>query len=373
MAFCINCGQQLADGAKFCSGCGTAVNETNQSTQRKAIYDGEIHKCPNCGEVLNSFVSNCPACGYELRGAKNSNAVQEFALKLEQIENSRNNKGNAFSGLKNKVNKFGSVDSVDEQKISLIRSFSIPNTREDIYEFMILAASNIDLKLYGMAYHSSQFQGMLVASQRAVSDAWLAKFEQAYQKAQLLFTDCQELLSINELYVQKMKEMQKKKRELPLFVVGMVGSMVLILLIIWIPLTFGFNSSDDYDIKIAQENERLENIVSEVYIAIEEENYVLARAKTANLVFYGPTTFSGEQAAEKWDETRDELQEIINKAEYGSDYVSTENSSTKEPESSDASKSTDASSNYANAIDEGVSAFEDKINIFENFLNGIGN
>ena len=33
MAFCINCGQELAEGAKFCANCGKAVND-NSTSQR---------------------------------------------------------------------------------------------------------------------------------------------------------------------------------------------------------------------------------------------------------------------------------------------------------------------------------------------------
>ena len=58
MAFCINCGQELAEGAKFCANCGKAVTGENTTSQRKTVYEGNLHKCPNCGEVLNSFVTN---------------------------------------------------------------------------------------------------------------------------------------------------------------------------------------------------------------------------------------------------------------------------------------------------------------------------
>lgn len=85
MAFCINCGQELADGAKFCANCGTAVSDTNSNTKRKMVYDGEVHKCPQCGEVLDSFVAVCPSCGYELRGSSTTSAVKEFASKLDNV------------------------------------------------------------------------------------------------------------------------------------------------------------------------------------------------------------------------------------------------------------------------------------------------
>lgn len=55
-----------------------------------------------------------------------------------------------------------------EQKDDLIRNFYIPNTKEDICEFFILAVSNIK-------------------AEDDCADAWLAKLEQAYQKARLAF------------------------------------------------------------------------------------------------------------------------------------------------------------------------------------------
>ncbi len=47
MAFCINCGQELAEGAKFCASCGNAVDapQNGAKEQRKTVYDGELHKC----------------------------------------------------------------------------------------------------------------------------------------------------------------------------------------------------------------------------------------------------------------------------------------------------------------------------------------
>ncbi len=218
MSFCMNCGQQLDDKAKFCSNCGKEVgiaqNEVN--SQRKTIYEGELHKCPNCGELLNSFVLNCPSCGYELRGSHAINSVRELAYKLETIENSRE-EIKTYSIVGKLYGSDGKLGKTDEQKISLIRNFSIPNTKEDILEFIILAASNIDLKLYGLGN-----QGVITASQRAVSDAWLAKFEQAYQKAQVAFGVTPEFLNIREIYDGKMKELKRKKLQIPMLVVGII-------------------------------------------------------------------------------------------------------------------------------------------------------
>ena len=172
MAFCINCGQELPEGANFCANCGKAVN-TITSSQRKTTYEGEIHKCPNCGEVLRAFVSVCSSCGFELRGASSSHSVASFADKLENAQS-------------------------QEQRVSLIRNFPIPNTKEDILEFMILASSNFETKL-----------------DRTVSDAWLAKIEQCYQKGRLLFKDDAYFTGIQNAYDQayeKIKNIEQQEK-----------------------------------------------------------------------------------------------------------------------------------------------------------------
>lgn len=216
MAFCMNCGQRLPEGAKFCCNCGIATGEVSSSTeQRKTVYNGELHKCPNCGELVNAFVTVCPTCHYEFRGAKASSIVKEFADKLGRIEQTREcQKPHSFMG-----KLYGSdyqINKTDEQKISLIRSFSIPNTKEDICEFMILAASNIDLKQYGL-YN----QAFVTASQRAVSDAWLAKFEQAYEKASFSFANSSDFVEIKRIYDNKIKQLKKKKRESLFLLLGL--------------------------------------------------------------------------------------------------------------------------------------------------------
>lgn len=222
MGFCMKCGQKLPEGASFCSNCGTKTGEVKrESSERKTIYDGELHKCPNCGELINAFVTKCPTCDFELRGTKVSSYVKEFADKLEQLEMMREPQ-KSHSVISKLYGSDGRLNKTDEQKISLIRSFSIPNTKEDILEFMILAASNIDLKLYGLGN-----QGVITASQRAVSDAWLAKFEQAYEKASISFAGSSDFLSIKNIYDKKAKQLKKKKREIFMLILGI---LVLVLL-----------------------------------------------------------------------------------------------------------------------------------------------
>lgn len=116
MPFCTNCGAQIAEGAKFCTNCGAA--STQSESVRKTAYDGNVHKCPNYGEVITVFTSVCPTCGYEIRGKSAVASVQTFYSDLSKAQTT-------------------------EQKDRMIHNFPIPNAKEDIIKFMILASSNI--------------------------------------------------------------------------------------------------------------------------------------------------------------------------------------------------------------------------------------
>ena len=78
--FCLRCGNELAEDACFCDKCGASVKKKSGSydtgeDKRRTVFEGVIHKCPNCGEVLNAFIAECPTCGYELRGSRVSEMI----------------------------------------------------------------------------------------------------------------------------------------------------------------------------------------------------------------------------------------------------------------------------------------------------------
>lgn len=333
MKFCFSCGTKLDLGARFCKGCGMALVQTtanDSATQemsqdeppadepireRRMVYEGEIHKCPNCGEILKSFVVNCPTCGHEFRGAKNSTSVRAFAAKLEEIESTRST--NEFELNSKQADDKGKEDKVsksDLKKISVIRSFVIPNTKEDLLEFLVMASSNINMQRY--------ISGSISKSESAVSDAWEAKFKQAYEKAKFSFGHTMEFKKIQSLYEKISGEIKQSKKK---DIFSNIGIVFLSLLSLSLFAGVAFIVVNSNDRKIATENERLEAIVIEVYDALETENYVLAKAKAATLVFSGPDNYDADKAIEKWDKTRMELLAIIDAAANGDDVDTLKN------------------------------------------------
>ncbi len=176
MAFCSNCGKQLNAGAKFCDECGMPV--LNTESKRKTVFEGDIHKCPHCGETLKAFETVCPTCGTELRGARSSSAISALAEKLENTTS-------------------------EKQRIVVIKNFPIPNTREDIFEFMLLASSNFDSSYYATHLHEEN-----------ISDAWLTKIEQCYSKAELSFGNHPDFERIESIYLRIKADCADKERKI---------------------------------------------------------------------------------------------------------------------------------------------------------------
>ena len=245
--FCPYCGTKLDEGARFCKNCGEAIcgdaqemhrasNEqayAGNPTERKTVYEGYIHKCPNCGEVMESFLTVCPTYGYEIRDVRSASSVRELAVKLENISAQ---KMPAFEEKKSVMKMvfgkdFKEGDEAEEalkrfesqknqEKASLIINFAVPNSKEDIMEFMILAASNIDVK-----------KGI----DDDVTKAWISKLDQVYQRAEISMGKYSDFLQIKTIYDRKKKEIKNKKLKGVLIWVGGVAGWFFLLGLLWNP------------------------------------------------------------------------------------------------------------------------------------------
>ena len=292
MAFCINCGSEIVENAKFCQKCGHPTEKANHNEEkRKQEFVGKIYKCPNCGEELKSFEIKCPACGHELRGAKASNAVKEFALKLEAIESRREYE--KPKGIFDNT-AYISVNKTDEQKINLIKSFSVPNNREDMLEFMILASSNVNFRSY------DSFSNRSSKGEVAISDAWIAKMRQVYDKARVSCKNSAEFIEIQRLYDECMRDIRKTKKKGILKYV-FVFAPTFLLAFGWIPIII-ITSSVKAPIDAQNENERLESIVLEVEDAVEKKEYKRALLY-ADSIEYSPEHRNDESdnIEKKWE------------------------------------------------------------------------
>ena len=235
MPFCSNCGNELNEKDKFCAKCGKAVENNNNITARSQVFEGNIHKCPNCGAVVNAFVTKCETCGFEFRDSNTSFAVSELSKRINEIEATRKPTKNSALGA-----AFGITSSniVDDKLENLIRSFSIPNTKEDIFEFMILASSNIDSSLFNV-YANGAMMPQERVDKLKVTKAWIAKFEQAYEKARLSFGSDPDFIRIEEIYQSKQKEIKQDKGKQTKILLGCCVMMFVMILLMLLMLVLG--------------------------------------------------------------------------------------------------------------------------------------
>lgn len=225
--FCSNCGAKLNAGSKFCSACGIQVGNVRQEDTaehgfekqengkyqfRRQEYAGTVLKCPNCGNVVNSLDAICSACGMHLSERKSSDSVQQLSERLMEIENSSTifNKGLlGFIGHEEREEQ-ARADAC-RKKVTLINTFPLPNSVNEIYDFMMLALANIDIRLSKnniMNNFSKNAPGDPQKEERAVSNAWVNKMQQVYQKAQALFPNDAAFMEIQNMYQQKMQELK---------------------------------------------------------------------------------------------------------------------------------------------------------------------
>lgn len=219
--FCVNCGTKLDPNAKFCPGCGNMVGITTPSTAppiptaqqanpgtRQQEFAGTVLKCPNCGAVISQTTAICLECGYHITGQAALSSVQTFESQLMALESRRKK---SVLGM---LNVYAGVDPVDKQKLALIQNFPIPNTVADVLEFMLLAVSNIDVNLSKktLLNRSSNMQVLAMEMPKVISDAWVAKMQQVYQKAEILFPDDPAFAKIKKIYTDKMVDLKLMKK-----------------------------------------------------------------------------------------------------------------------------------------------------------------
>ena len=74
MPYCSNCGKELKEGTKFCSGCGAPqTDETPSSATQQNNTSGTV--CPKCGSIIPVGNVACTNCGSLLNPDKHTTAI----------------------------------------------------------------------------------------------------------------------------------------------------------------------------------------------------------------------------------------------------------------------------------------------------------
>ena len=114
--------------------------------------------CPSCGKQVPPMTLKCE-CGYEFTTEKRTSSVEVLMEKINEVRsslviNSGEKDRSDFSKLIDPMNVYGvlnlksnpAIEENDRRVNAIITMFHVPNTKEDIIEFLTLAVSNAKKK-----------------------------------------------------------------------------------------------------------------------------------------------------------------------------------------------------------------------------------
>ena len=175
-----------------------------QQTPVPSNKEGSLKKCPSCGAPTQAFATKCPECGHEFRGIQTSGSVQKLFETLNELEGQRQSDsiGGMVGEFIGKGFGIGGGNKMDQKKKEAISSFPVPNTKEDILEFLSLAfpkAKKISIGFFES--HSDRFEKEKFNSFVPV---WKSKCEQVIMKARFSMKNDKMTLDEIEHYAKEL-------------------------------------------------------------------------------------------------------------------------------------------------------------------------
>jgi hypothetical protein len=165
------------------------------SPSAKSNKEGDLKKCPSCGAPVSSFNTICSDCGHEFRNTQAASSIQKLYDEIQKIEESERSRERSWA---QKIDgDMGIQKSIAARQASAISAFPVPNTREDLLEFLSIASSEAKkkLSLFIMNAHPDAI----------LKQAWQTKCEQVITKARLSMKDDKRTLEEVESYAKQLK------------------------------------------------------------------------------------------------------------------------------------------------------------------------
>jgi len=167
--------------------------------------DNKTINCPSCGSPTNSFESRCLHCSHEFKNIDASSIsikIQEELQKIHfEVEDQYRDDLIETYGDLGYFSEINLEEKLHAKKISYLNTLPIPNSREDILEFLALSAPlSFNEKKSGVMYILRH--GVDIGDS-PLGRAWRAKLEQTIIKAKLSLSDDSEVLALINDYCKE--------------------------------------------------------------------------------------------------------------------------------------------------------------------------
>lgn len=159
------------------------LHQLEASKPKEKEKVGNIKTCPACGASVKAFQIKCDDCGHEFTGIESNKRITQLLDKINSLDK-----------------KDGELDyEFDERKAGIINSTPIPNSKEDILEFLSVCSSQADVDFTSRGYGN-------------VVSAWTNKGNEALLKARILFRNDANTLALLLDFEKKLKKSEKKSK-----------------------------------------------------------------------------------------------------------------------------------------------------------------
>jgi len=188
-----------------------ALHKKEQSLSQTTISpksnkEGDLKKCPSCGAPVPSFNTKCSDCGHEFRNTEASASVNQLFKQIQEIESVERSKPVEKEKSLNSLfvgNYFADIEK--EKRIATriansISTFPVPNTKEDILEFLSLALPQANIKVRKALFQTVNED----IPKETMKKAWKSKCEQIIMKARFSMKDDKKTLEEIEHYAKQM-------------------------------------------------------------------------------------------------------------------------------------------------------------------------
>ena len=177
--------------------------ESPISASLKSDKFGDVKKCPACNAIVQSFQTKCSDCGYEFSNIEANVSIEKLFKLIIEIENTPKEKFGMFQDDKKEAYESDLV----QKKAELIKNFPIPNTKNDILEFLTSAVPHARKVKTGLgSLFSSKFIGGVsdAYKEQEIGKAWKNKCEQIILKARFSLKEDKKALDEINMYAQEL-------------------------------------------------------------------------------------------------------------------------------------------------------------------------
>lgn len=194
-----------------------------QPSAPKSEKYGDVRKCPACGAIVPSMAAKCPECGYEFTNVEANSSTRLLMQKIDEIQAQY---AELTANVDNKdestirTRGYQVKRQLNDRTAQLIQNFPIPNTREDLIEFLTLCIGN------------SKADSIMLDGNDPVTPSWRKKLQQVIAKVKVALPNDQQAQELIEEYEGKRENSKKKGKKIAIGIVVLIVVACLIALLV---------------------------------------------------------------------------------------------------------------------------------------------